>query len=191
MNAVHRVRGWLSAGVLAVGLLATVPGEATVVVPLSRAELVQRSTLVVHATVVSRSTAWNADHSRMLTTTHLNVLAYLSGTGGTTLLLEQFGGAIDGLASRVEGDAALEPGQEGVFFLRVVDGRAYLTALAQSVYYVTRTPGRAALVRRDLGGLSFAQPSNGTYVIDGAPLELAETFEHLLADIAALARGTR
>jgi hypothetical protein len=52
----------------------------------------------------------------------------------------------------VVGDPWLEPGQEGLAFLRQVDGRTYLTALAQSWWRIEDQAG-GAVARRDLSGL--------------------------------------
>jgi hypothetical protein len=180
----------------ALGLAATLTfaptsAQATVVVPLSRQEMVDRSDLVVRATVLAQQSFWNGDHSQILTHTRLRVDAWLKGSGSQELVLEQLGGSVDGLESRVAGDGWLSVGQQAVLFLRAQNGLVYLTSLAQSVYFIDAAPSGRLTVRRDLTQLSFARPVNGQYQIASAPLELAETLEHLTADVTRLARGAR
>lgn len=172
-------------------LVASSDAHATVVVPLSRTELVDRSDLVVRATAVAQASAWNADHSQIITLTRLRVDTWMKGAGGAELVLEQQGGTVDGLTSRIAGDGWLDVGQQAVLFLRAQSGHVYFTSLAQSVYYVEPSPAGQLVVRRDLTQLSFARPVNGQYQVTGAPLELVETLEHLTADVTRLARGAR
>src|SRR5207344_1244440 len=62
-----------------VGLALAAPAEATVAVPLTRAQLFERSSLVVRAVVVAQVSDWNADHSQIVTLTRLRVSTYLKG----------------------------------------------------------------------------------------------------------------
>ncbi len=178
------------AGLLTLLMLVN-PAEATVVVPLTRAELLQRSDLVVRATVVGQQSQWNDDHTQIVTLTRLRVAAWVKGSGPQELVLEQIGGSVDGLTSRIAGEAYVSRGQDAVFFLRTQGARVYLTALAMSVYYIEPAPSGQLMVRRNLSQLSFARPTNGQYVIADAPVEIAESLDHLMADLASLARGAR
>jgi hypothetical protein len=168
--------------------------HATVVVPLTRAELVQRADLIVRASVLSQRFGWNQAHTQIVTLTTLHVTQYLKGQGSSDLVLRQFGGQVDGMVSRVAGDAQLQPGQEVVVFLRASnEGVVFLTALAQSSYLVVHSPNTAPVVQRDLTDLTFAAHSgpNGVLVLSAPPVEPAETLTHLLADITSLVRGAR
>ncbi|MEI8258666.1 MAG: hypothetical protein WCJ30_23580 [Deltaproteobacteria bacterium] len=178
------------AGLLTILLLAA-PAAATVVVPLTRAELTGRSDLVVRATVVGQQSQWNDDHSQIVTLTRLRVDAWVKGASPQELVLEQIGGSVDGLTSRIAGEAYVQRGQQAVFFLRVQGARVYLTALAMSVYYLDAAPSGQLMVRRDLSQLTFARPTNGQYVVAEAPVEISETLEHLLADVTSIVRGAR
>lgn len=192
MNSFARPRRLAAAfGLAAILTLAAPSAYATVVVPLSRQELVDRSDLVVRATVIAQQSFWNGDHSQIVTHTRLRVDAWMKGSGAQELVLEQFGGSVDGLNSRVSGDAWLSVNQQAVLFLRAQNGLVFLTSLAQSVYYIEPAPSGTLTVRRDLTQLSFARQVNGQYQIAGAPLELSETLEHLTADVTRLARGAR
>jgi hypothetical protein len=158
---------------------------ATVVVALSRAELVDRSDLIVRASVVDQRSTWNADHSQIVTLTRLRVATYLKGTGAAELVLRQFGGTVGQLTSRVAGDARFAAGQDVVLFLRRGEGVVFLTALAQAAYYVqTTSPQR---VRRDLSGLTFAviQP-NAPMALVEPEAEPAEALDAFLRDVARL-----
>src|SRR5262245_25046872 len=123
-----------------VALLFAGTARATVVLEQTRAQLVDRSDLVVRATVVSQRSAWNADHTQIVTLTRLRVAAYYKGTGLQELTLRQFGGTVDGISSTVPGDGRLTQGADTVLFLRRGDGVVFLTALAQAVYRVEHSP---------------------------------------------------
>ena len=142
---------------LSLSLLVAVPAEATIVVPFSRAELVDHSDVVVRATVVDATSRWNETHSQIITLTRLHVTETLKGSNVTAdLVLRQIGGEVDGLVSHISGDPQLSPGQDAVFFLRSGDGVVYLTALAQSVFFVQTLATGGVVAQRNLTGLTFA-----------------------------------
>jgi hypothetical protein len=154
--------------------------------------MVERSELVVRATVVGQQSAWNAEHTQIVTLTRLRVLSYMRGNGTQELVLRQFGGSIDGLESRIAGDAHLSRGQDVVLFLRRGDGVVFLTALALSAYYVQPEADGTLTVHRDLSELSFAEPdAQNRLQIRGPGAEPAETLAHLVSDVTALAGGAR
>lgn len=167
------------------------PAEATVAVQLSRAELVQHADLVVRATIGSQASAWNPGHTQIVTVTQIRVTAYLKGSGPDTLALRQLGGTVDQLRMQIAGDARFTPGQDVVLFLRQGDGVVFLTAMAQSAYYVL--PGSNGgsnsgfMVHRDLHDLAFARLQQNGMTVQEAPDEPAETLDHLTHDITVMA----
>ena len=164
--------------------------EATVQVQLSRAELVQRADLVVRATVASQASTWNESHTQIRTITQLRVSAYLKGTGPLTLALRQLGGSVDNLRMDVPGDARLAPGQDVVVFLRQGVGVVYLSAMAQSVYYIQPSATGVPTVQRNLHDLAFARLSQSGMTLQEAPDEPPESLDHLARDIVT-AGGAR
>ncbi len=178
------------AAVLACSMFLAAPADATVVVQVDRAQLVGMSDLVVRATVGNAQTRWSDDHARILTYTRLTVTQYLKGTGPAELVLRQMGGEIDGLVSRIAGDAHLTPGQEVVLCLRQGDGVVFLTAMAQSAWYVTAQPGATPVASRDLSGLTFARMIDGRMtLIEPTATEGAESLPRLLQSLAAASRA--
>lgn len=178
------------AAVLACSMFLAAPADATVVVQVDRAQLVGMSDLVVRATVGNAQTRWSDDHARILTYTRLTVTQYLKGTGPTELVLRQMGGEIDGLVSRIAGDAHLTPGQDVVLCLRQGDGVVFLTAMAQSAWYVTAQPGATPVASRDLSGLTFARMIDGRMtLVEPTTTEGAESLPRLLQSLAAVSRA--
>ena len=194
MKKTSGLRRCAAAWALSLSLLAPVAAEATVVVPLSRAELVAQSDVVVRATVVGATSRWNETHTQIITLTRLHVTETLKGANvASELVLRQFGGEVDGLVSHVSGDARLVAGQDAVFFLRGGNGVVYLTALAQAVYYVQAPTGGAPVAQRNLSGLTFAATASGTAVntfYEPAP-EAAEGLAQLRASVQQAVRGGR
>ncbi len=176
---------------LAIGLLASAypaTAHATVVVAQSRAQLVERADLIVRATVVSQQSAWNEDHTQILTLTRLRVAEYVKGQAAGELLLRQFGGQIGSLASRVAGDGHLAAGQDVVLCLRQGAGVVYLSALAQSVWFIDAATGH---VRRDFSETTFAVSQGGRYALTDPPTETSESVTQLIASLRALGGGAR
>ncbi len=125
------------------------PARATTVLPLSLEDLVERSDVIAHVRIGEVRIVQRTRTSFRVTTLH--VLEGFDGVGpGQTLELWQRG---DG-NTFVIGDPWLEPGEEGLAFLRRVDGVIYLTALAQSFWWI-EGQGDEATARRDLRGLEI------------------------------------
>lgn len=165
--------------------------DATVVVPLTREELVHRADLIVRASVGTQRSMWNENHTQIITLTTLTVTAAWKGNAPQTLTLRQFGGTVGELTSRVAGDSQLRRGQDAIFFLRQGSGVVYLTALAQSVYTVSTRDGTPR-VARDLAGLTFARVDNaGPMQLIDATSERSESLSSFVADLARLLGGAR
>lgn len=180
--------------VLALGLLMPSGAHATTAVMVDRAQLVEMSDLMVRATVVGVSYRWNEDHSQILTLTRLSVTQYIKGTGPVELTLRQFGGDVDGLVSRIPGEAYLNAGQNVVLSLRRGAGTVvYLTAMSQSVWYIDTTPNVSLpTVHRDMSGLTLARMRAGRVeVIEHPQADAPETLQHLVTELSTLARGPR
>lgn len=174
-----------------VSLALATTANATVAVPLSRAQMYERSSLVVHAAVIAQVSEWNADHSQIVTLTRLRVSTYLKGNAGPEITLRQFGGTVDGMSSRVAGDAQFSQGQDFVLFLREGDGVVFLTALAQAAYYVEHDAHGALYVRRDLHELTFATPQAGQFTLIEPTEEPRESLDALVHSVTALRAGAR
>lgn len=177
---------------LSVSMILSSPAEATIAVQLDRAQLVEMSDIVVRATVLGATSQWNEDHSQILTLTRLGVAQYLKGSGPGDLVLRQFGGQVGDLVSRVAGDAHLEPGQDVVLCLRRGAGVVYLTAMAQSAWYVTPVQGADAVASRDLSGLTLTRFQNGRMqIIEPTSSAAPEPLARLLESLTAAARTAR
>ena len=192
MKRIPKAAHWFLIALL-VGVLSEVAVvRATVVVALSRSELTQRSTRVVRATVGAQQSMWNEDHSQIITLTNLHVTETWKGAPAATLTLRQFGGVVGDIHSAIPGDGRLSAGQDVVLFLRERNGVVFLTALAQSVYYVDASHG-APSVARNLHELSFATPDahNVLRVTESPAAEGSESLASLRAAILRLAGGAR
>jgi hypothetical protein len=163
------------------------PADATTAVALTREELVARSEIVARVHVGKAVTGESDDHASIVTRTDITVDTCLKGPCDAGFTIEQIGGSYQGKTQRVVGDARLSAGEDAVVFLRRGEhGRAYLTALALSVYHVDAK----GLARRDLGGLTLMRREAGKL----APVELAETpepVESLMTDVVRIAGGSR
>lgn len=165
--------------------LAPVEARATVAVEVPRAQLVDTADLVVRVTVLDHRSAWNNDNTAILTWTRLRVTEYLKGSGPTELTLRQMGGEAEGLVQRISGDPRLAQGTDAVLFLRRGDGVVFLTAMAQSVFYVQPGGDGVSYVNRDLEGLTFARvsPTRGTELYHPPTVTALETLAALRDEV--------
>jgi hypothetical protein len=186
-----RARSWLALASLALVVTTTSLAHATVVVPLSLADQVDRADLVVRAHVGAAHSAFVPERGSILTWTELEITDVLKGQASSTLVLRQMGGTADGQTMAVPGDAHLRPGDDVILFLRTDHGGGgsdvFLLALAQSAYFVN---GQEA--SRDLSQLTFAVlggPS-GTQLSDPGH-EVSMRVDALISQIRGLAGGAR
>lgn len=124
-------------------------------------ELSRLSTAVVIARVGAVRQGVDAEIHRPMLETTLEVQEVVAGKAPSRLDVVQIGGTSQGRTTRVPGDATLAERQEGVFFLREVGGRWYLTALEQSVFRIVRDPTGVRL-ERDLGEGLVVRAPDGT-----------------------------
>lgn len=138
----------LSAAMAVVGLVAFCGlARATTVLPLSLADLIERSDVVSHVRVVSHRVEQAPDAPFTITEVEV-VEGFRGAQRGDSFEIRQRG---DGYIF-VVGDPILEPGQQGLIFLRQVDGQTYLTALAQS-WWRFEGQGEELMAERDMSGL--------------------------------------
>ncbi len=174
--------------VLALVALTSSLAYATVVVPLTLADQVQRADLVVRARVGSVRSAYVAERGTILSWTELEVTESLKGQAPVTLTLRQMGGTADGQTMLVPGDAHLAPGEEVILFLRRDrngTNDVFLLALAQSAYVV-----RGQQASRDLSQLTFAVLGDGTQLSEPGH-EAAVGVDTLVSQIRSLAGGAQ
>lgn len=142
----------LRAVVMCLALAMGPAAHATSMVQVDVVEQALDSTAVVFAEVVSADPSVTPQRSYV--DTQVRVLSLLTGEAPSVLNIRQVGGTHGGRTVFVPGDGRLIPGERVVAFIRRVDGRWYLTAMAQSVWHVEGT-GRDAQVHRDFDGVAF------------------------------------
>jgi len=189
----------LASAALAVGLygasaftpMATV-ARASVVRALSLAEMVKESTVIVLGEVGERQ-ARRGPKQLIVTDVSVEIQEALKGgvRPGESLVVTVMGGALDGVALQVPGEASLPQGERMLLFLRrsMPSGDLRVVGMAQgalgleqaqSGWMVLPTPGHAALVLpNNEGSLEAAPPA----VAEKVPLE------QLLSRIATLVRA--
>lgn len=173
-------------------VLVCASAQATVVVALSRPDMVRRADMIVRASVLGHTSRWNEDHSQIITLTDLRVTRWIKGNATTSVLvLRQLGGTVGDTRSHIAGDPQLAQGQDVVLFLRRGEGVVYLYAMAQSAFHVERSHSGALRVQRDLDGLTFAVRDGDQLRLVEPSAEPGESLDSFLADLASLVAGAR
>lgn len=136
-------------------LAATPVARATVVLGWSVEEMAKRAHRVAHVRAGESRTAWADGKAAMVTFTTLTVLDALKGTS-EPITLRQVGGAIDGVESRIAGDARFAAGEEAVVFLErgPQPGTWVLLSMGAAKFGVV-ADARGKRVVRDLTGIAF------------------------------------
>ena len=140
---------WVSQSILAIVLfLGHLPlASATSALYLSEKEQAVQSTAVVVARVFERTPIQVENHRRPMQQTRLLIDEVLYGQAPNEIQLVQIGGTRDGISTTLPGDGVLHKGDRAVLFLRQEQGKWYLTALGQSVYYLVERNNQTHLAQ--------------------------------------------
>jgi hypothetical protein len=99
-------------------VLQTRPAHAAVVISLTLAELVEKSTHVVVAIPKSSSARWENGHIVTYWTVAIDSATAGPARAGDSLTIATLGGVVDKIGQRVEGEAALTIGAPMLLFVR-------------------------------------------------------------------------
>ncbi len=173
-----------------VGVLLVAPssGHATVVRALGVEQQVGLSAVVVEGRVGVAQVSRNPSTGRPTTDTPIHIIATLYGEApvGGVLLVRQTRGILDGKRTVVVGDPQLNTGDRVIVMLRCVDGRYYLTALSQSVFWVRDEVTPARVEQRLDGLVRMTETANGLVPAAGDDRSTPLTAEALRQRIRAL-----
>jgi hypothetical protein len=152
--------------------------DATSALYFTDAEQARLSAAVVVATIGTSRQTLHPTWQRPLTFTEVRVDEVLYGSAPPTLEIEQIAGTIDGITTRIPGDALFEEGERCVLFLRRLDGGWYLTSLGQSKYELLIAPD-GPMLHRALSISLYARDEAGRL----HPIEEPPTKPRTLADL--------
>jgi hypothetical protein len=158
---------------LAPPLVVAPVARATVMVPIPLEDMVRDASAIVHARVIrSGSRLALEDGGRPHTLTQLEVIEWLSGTGGAQITIDEIGGSHPAGDLVITGTPVYRAGDEVVVFLRSttsVEGAAYRTMGMIQGQFVVRhgVPGVNDTVVRDTSDIGLA-------TWDGGPMSVVE-----------------
>ncbi len=121
------------------GLL--VPASATTLVRMSLEQLSQASTAIVRGRVASQESRWNDAHTQIVTLTTIAVGQRFKGQVSDTVVVEQLGGTVGNIRSRVAGVVRFHQGEDYVLFLEpagVNPARHLVVGMMQGAYRIYR-----------------------------------------------------
>ena len=166
--------------------------HATSVVAFDAREMVAKSPAIVHGTVVSTASRWNADHSLIVTETRLRVQTTLKGQLGGEVVVLQPGGTVGKLQVEVPGATPFRVGEETVLFL-VDDARGnhYVQGLSQGRFEVVedRLSGQKVVrggILQSVMGDGAKPGATAAGAGDSSPVELDAFFGRVRTEIQAV-----
>lgn len=125
---------------LTCALLLGLSAGATTMLRTDVAELTYAADAVVQGTVRRVESRWSGDHRRIITDVEIQVTEALKGEPGSTVIVTQPGGHVDGIGQVVHGLASFTPGEEVVVFLERRGKDAFqVSAMSQGKFRVQRS----------------------------------------------------
>lgn len=171
-------------------LVHAAPAHATVTQGLELPALTAQSHSVVLGRVVRSVPQWDSQGMRIFTAHTVEVTSSLKGAPVSTVTVMTWGGTVDGVGQVVLGEAALQPGDEAVFFLEQgpVPGALRVVGLAQGVWPVSHGPRGVLWASRKASRLVLRVPGQaaGTFATVADPGVPAVTVEDLAAQVRLL-----
>ncbi len=151
---------------------------ATVIIPLSLEELVQKSSVIAHVKVIGQEVTSTPQAPFIVTT--VEVIESFKGNlkKGDRFQIWQWG---DGF-SHVQGDPVLYPEREGIVFAKYEDGRFYLTNLGQSWYDRVEEEGKI-MAKEAIQGLTLYTAR----AVNPSPVSLE--WDRLIKTIKSIIKG--
>jgi hypothetical protein len=152
-------------------LLVCLAAQATLVPALSLEALIDQSEIIVHGRVIGSWPAWDSGHKYIWTHYRIEVLDPIRGNPGTSLVVSEPGGALDGELMTISGALNYAMGEEAIVFLyRTPIGYLRATGHGQGKYTVTQE----MRVRANLKGLELlrgdASRGEPLSTLDGLPV---------------------
>jgi hypothetical protein len=133
-------------------LLVCMVAQATLVPALSLEALIDQSEIIVHGRVTRSWPAWDSKHKYIWTHYRIEVLDPIRGNPGTSLVVSEPGGSLDGENMIISGAVDYSVGEEALVFLyRTPVGYLRATGFGQGKYTVTPE----MRVRANLKGLDL------------------------------------
>jgi len=157
------------------------PGSATTVRAISAAEMSRQASLIVVGVAGPGVSYW--DGGRIKTRVAVQIEKVLAGDGQarSQVQVTTLGGAIGGLAQRVEGTAVLAAGERVALFLaRDPEGTLIPLAMAQGVFHFDRPHD---------SGEHVARGAAGAHVLGTPPAEEPTTLTELEAIVVRERHG--
>lgn len=127
-------------------LLSAGTAGATILPDWDLPELTRRADVIAAGTVSSQQTV--KVRGQPFTESVIRVDELLYGRPGRELVISQFGGVLDGVRTRVHGDAELQVGARYVLFVdQHEDGRNYLVGMSLGARSLAKSPRELAEIR--------------------------------------------
>lgn len=167
-----------------VGLLVVGTAHATVIEKLALDGLVADAEAIVVGRVLDRTSHFEG--RRILTHVRIETEAVLKGSPPAIVTIEVLGGEVDGIAQKVSGMAAFEPGEQVAVFLERQGAHFQTVGLAQGKLRIEADLRGVRLVRSFEGLTLVERDAAGTLVPATTVLPTDQPLSSFLVDLAAV-----
>jgi hypothetical protein len=122
-----------SAAILALALIVPAAARASLALAMNLGEMTSRADRVIVGEVLSVKSAWDAGHKRIFTNIEVQVAETWKGatTPDGKVVIQQPGGRVGDIESRVHGLAEFHAGDRAVLFLRGTEQASAVVGLGQ------------------------------------------------------------
>jgi len=121
-------------------LFAPATGSAAYLIHLTLEEMTAQSQTILMGRCVQVSSAWNADHSDIVTNSVFEVSQYYKGGLGKRVTITELGGQVGGWNSEYTGFPRFQVGEEALLFVWTgPDGAHQVIGLTQGKFRVQRS----------------------------------------------------
>ncbi len=160
------------------------PARATTLVRMSLEQLSQASTAILRGHVLSQESRWNDRHTQIVTLTMVAVDQAVKGHPPSTVVIEQLGGTVGNIRSRVAGTVHFYPQADYLLFLEPAGtdiSKFLVVGMRQGAFRIYRdaTTQEERVIRPFSGVYDGSQAGQGSLAVSAQTLPFSQFRQQL------------
>lgn len=157
-----------------IALFAPMKGSAATLIHLTLDEMTAQSQAILLGRCVEVSSAWNATHTDIVTSSVFEVAQYYKGSLGKRVTITELGGQVGGWVSEYPGIPRFRVGEESLLFVWTgPDGAHQVIGLTQGKFRVQRSAGGGDVqLNQTPPSEAMLEPPGHSHAVAVAPVAL-------------------